>query len=193
MIRAVCAFLLLGLSAAFAAETAKPLTTILIVAREDLPDDNFRDAVVLVMNNLGAAPAGVIINRPTRIPVSHLFPDRDKLAHTDAKLYFGGPVNLTAVSYLFRADSPPGGAVEVADGIYFGTSRELLLQLLDRDKPMEGLRIFVGYSGWEPGQLENEIARGDWRLERASAGTIFDAKPQHPWPDSQGPEAGRRI
>ena len=47
---------------------------------------------------------------------------------------------------------------------------------------MEGLRIFIGHSGWAPGQLEAEIARGAWTLERAEPDAIFKGRAEHPWP-----------
>jgi len=194
MTRALCAFLLLfGMSWPTSADDTKPLTTILLVARAELPDSNFKDSVVLVMNNIGPAPAGVIINRPTRIAVSRLFPDLERLAQLDDKLYFGGPVETALVSFLFRADTPPEDATQVIDGIYFSANGELLRKLLGRDKPMDGLRIFIGHSGWAPGQLEAEIARGDWALAPAETDTIFDRKSEHPWPEQQAPDAAHRT
>lgn len=66
MTRALCAFLLLfGVSWPTSADDGEPLTAILLNARAELPDSNFRDSVVLVMNNIGPAPGGLIINRPT--------------------------------------------------------------------------------------------------------------------------------
>jgi putative transcriptional regulator len=192
--RIVFAFVLLcGLAWPAPAEEAKSATTILIVARPELPDSNFKDSIVLVMNNVGPAPGGVILNRPTRIPVSHLFPDIERLARVDDKVYFGGPVQITVLSFLFRARTEPEDAIKVLDGVYVSTNRELLLKLLARDKPMQGLRIFIGYSGWAPGQLEGEIARGDWTLEPATADAIFSEKAQHPWPEEAPPPGARRI
>jgi putative transcriptional regulator len=175
------------------ADNAKPATTILLVARTQLPDSNFKDAVVLVMNNIAPAPAGLIINRPTRIPVSELFPDVKRLAQVDDKVYFGGPVDVRSVSFLFRADTPSEDAIQVLDGVYLSTNAELLQKLLGREKPMEGLRIFIGYSGWGPGQLQTEIARGDWTFAPAEKGAIFDGKSEHPWPERQAPDSGPRI
>ena len=148
---------------------------------------------MLVMNNIGPAPAGVIINRPTRIAVSRLFPDLKRLAQLNNKLYFGGPVEITSVWFLFRADRPPEHAIQVLDDVYVSTNRELLRKLLDRDKPMEGLRIFIGHSGWAPDQLEAEIARGDWTLAPADTDAIFDGKSEHPWPEQHAPDAERRT
>jgi len=190
MNRAFYAFLILfGISLSISADTTKPLTAIVLVAREDLPDPDFKDSVVLVMNNIGPAPAGVIINRPTPISVSHLFPDLERLAKLQDKVYFGGPVQLATLSFLFRADTLPEHAIQVLDGVYVSTNLELLRKLLARDKPMEGLRIFIGHSGWLPGQLEAEIARGDWTLTPAKPDMIFERKSEHPWPEEEAPDA----
>jgi len=192
--RGLCLFLLLfGMSWPASADSAKPVTTILIVARADLPDSNFKDAVVLVMNNLAPAPAGLIVNRPTRIPVSQLFPDVKGLAQLDDKVYFGGPVQVETVSFLFRADAPREDAIPVLDGVYLSMDGELLRRLLGREKPMEGLRIFIGYAGWGPGQLQGEIARGDWKLAPAGTDAIFGRKSEHPWPERETAGSGPRI
>jgi putative transcriptional regulator len=190
---ALCAFLLLfGVSWPTSADDAKPpLTAILLVARAELPDPIFKDSVVLVMNNLGAAPAGVIVNRPTKIAVSRLFPDLERLAQAHDKVYFGGPVEIGSVWFLFRADTPRKHAIQAFAGVYVSANQELLRELLGRDKPMDGLRIFFGHAGWAPGQLEAEIARRDWTLAPAETEAIFNGKSEHPWPAEQAPDAER--
>jgi putative transcriptional regulator len=140
------------------------------------------------MNNLGLAPVGIIVNRPTRVAVSELFPDLKRLARVRDKVYYGGPVEFGSVWFLFRAATPPEHAIQAFDGVYLSANRELLLQLLGRDKPMDGLRIFIGHAGWAPGQLEAEIDRGDWTLERADSNAIFNGKSEHPWPATQVPK-----
>ena len=180
--------LLLGTSWPTSADESggsKSLTAILLVARGELRDSDFAGSVVLVMNNLGPAPIGVVINRPTQVPVSRLFPDLKRLAPLHDKVYFGGPVEFGTVWFLFRAPRAPEHAVKALEGIYLSANRKLLLQLLGRDKPMDGLRIFVGHSGWAPGQLEAEIARGDWALQHAGSDAIFNGKSERPWPEPQ--------
>jgi putative transcriptional regulator len=145
------------------------------------------------MNSIGPGPTGVIINRPTRLGVSHLFPDLERLAHLNDKLYFGGPVDIASVSFVIRSGAPPANSIQVLDGVYFSTNRELLHRLVGRDKPMDGLRIFVGHSSWAPSQLEAEIARGDWTLAPPETDAIFDGKSKHPWPEQQGPDAVPRT
>jgi putative transcriptional regulator len=179
----LCGLLLLsGASRPKSAPDAKPLTAILLIARDELPDPNFADSILLVMNNLAPGPIGIIINRPTPVPVSHLFPDLKPLAQVRDKIYFGGPVDLASVWFLFRAAKPPAHAVHACDDVYLSADRALLLQLLGRSKPMDGLRIFLGHAGWAPGQLESEIERGDWTSKRAEMEAIFSGKSEHPWP-----------
>lgn len=187
---ALCALLLYGASWPTSADDAPPVTAILLIGRAELADPDFADSVVLVMNNLGSAPAGIIINRPTHVSVAELFPDLKRLAQLHDKVYFGGPVEFGSVWFLFRAGTAPEHAIQAFDGVYLSANRELLLQLLGRAKPMDGLRIFIGHAGWAPGQLEAEIDRGAWNLERASPEAIFSGKSEHPWPGSQHPERG---
>jgi putative transcriptional regulator len=183
MSRVLLAFLLLfAASWPTCADDAKPLTAMLLVARGQVLDRDFKDSVVLVMNNLGAAPAGLIVNRPTKLDVSHLFPDLERLAKLHDKLYFGGPVEIDSVWFLFRTETPREHAIQAFDGVYVSADRDLLLELLARDQPMDGLKIFVGHSGWAPGQLQAEIARGDWTLSPAEKDAIFNGKSEHPWP-----------
>jgi len=187
---ALCALLLCEASAAASADGARPVTAILLIGRAELPDPDFADSVVLVMNNLGPAPAGIIVNRPTHVAVAELFPDLKRLTQLHDKVYFGGPVDFGSIWFLFRASAPPEHAVQAFDGVYLSADRDLLLKLLGRAKPMDGLRIFIGHAGWAPGQLEAEIDRGSWNLERADSGAIFGGKAEHPWPGSQHPERG---
>jgi putative transcriptional regulator len=186
---ALCAFLFLsGSSRPASGADTKPLNAILIIARDDLPDSNFADSIVLVMNNLGPGPVGIIINRPMSIPVSRLFPDLERLAPVRDKVYFGGPVDFGSVWFLFRAVTPPERAIKACDGVYLSADRQLLLKLLGRNKPMDGLRIFLGHAGWAPGQLEAEIERSDWTAKPAEMKAIFSGKSEHPWPSPQEPE-----
>jgi putative transcriptional regulator len=183
LVGGLCALLLLSGASklAFAAD-AKPTTAILLVAGDELSDPNFGGSIVLVLNNLGSAPIGIIINRPMPVPVSRLFPDLKGLAQVNDKLYFGGPVEFGSIWFLFRARTAPEHALQACDGVYLSADKGLLRQLLSRDHPMDGLRIFVGYAGWGPGQLQAEIASGAWTLKRADAEAIFNGKPEHPWP-----------
>ena len=177
--------LALCVAAPVRAQDHEALSTILLLARAELRDPNFAGSVVMVLNNIGSAPAGLIVNRPTRVTVAQMFPEIEALAGRGDKVYFGGPVQVTSVvSFLFRAEALPEKSTHVLADVYLSADRKLLRKLLARDDPMQGLRIFVGYSGWSRGQLEAEIARGDWTLAAADAETLFGNANERPWPDN---------
>lgn len=175
---------------AAAGAPARQLTAMLLVAQDVVSDPSFGGSIVVVMNNLGPAPIGIIVNRPMPLPVSHLFPQLERLARVHARVYYGGPVEFGTAWFLFRAKTAPAHAIRVCDGVYVSASRKLLFQLLARPQPMQGLRIFVGHAGWAPGQLQGEIEAGAWAPRRADARSIFHPRPLHPWPAPKGAGGG---
>lgn len=185
----LCALLIWpGSSCAFA--DAKPLTAIFLIARSELSDPFFAKSIVLVMNDLGPAPIGLIINKPTSIRVSVLFPSIKRLAHARDTVYFGGPVGIGSVWFLFRAQVSFPHAVQVLHGVYLSSNPELLLRLLDRQRPMQGLRIYAGHAGWAPGQLQNEIRMGFWTAKHAHAQMIFGGGSGYPRSAAKAPKHG---
>jgi putative transcriptional regulator len=155
---------------------------ILLVADPELSDPNFRQSVVLVSRHRGiAGPIGVIINRPTAVTLARALPDVKALSGLDDKVFFGGPVATQALFYVFRADKKPDDAIEVAPGVYLDWGGERLKELLARDKPTEGLRVYAGHSAWAPGQLEAEVARGSWKSARPEERIIFSSRPETLW------------
>ena len=191
LIRVLCLLLLLGPSPAFADE-ASSMSSIFLVARKDLPDPNFRDSVVLITHR-GTAPVGVIINKPMKFSLGEALPDLEQSPVREAKLYFGGPVNPQGVVGVFRAERRPEDSLEMLDGIYMSFNRDVLRELLGRKAPANGLRVFAGHASWAPGQLEAEIARGDWHLARADAATIFAMKPESLWPQMERRAAASKV
>ena len=161
---------------------ARERDAILLVASPELVDPNFRETVVLVTRYRGiAGPIGVILNRPSRVPLERAMPDEPALSGIDEKVWFGGPVARQALFYVFRASKPPEDAIEVAEGVYLDWGAERLKALLARDKPTEGLRVYAGHAAWAPGQLEAEVARGSWKSARPEERIIFSARPETVW------------
>lgn len=146
---------------------------VFLVAKRQLNDPNFRESVVLVTQHAGGSPVGVIVNRPTKLPLSGLFPDNEKLKDLPDLVHFGGPVSPQVLVFVFRAESPPRDSLRVLADVYMSFSSELLSQLFARPEPTAELRVYAGYSGWARGQLQHEVTRGDWHVVRADADTIF--------------------
>ncbi|NIO41187.1 MAG: hypothetical protein GTO41_14045 [Burkholderiales bacterium] len=148
--------------------------SILLVAADHMLDPTFARTVVFVMFPTDAGPSGVILNRPSPIKLRDIWPaDQTRQGRTDT-LYFGGPVEPDGLLFLFRMAIPPLRAWWAIDDIYFSGDGELLEALLEESEPVPSQRFFAGYAGWAPGQLENEIGRGDWHVLPADPDVVFD-------------------
>ena len=155
----------------------------LLVATPVLVDPNFADTVVLMLDVGEDGALGVVLNRPTPVLVAEVLAEwRDVVAAPEV-LFRGGPVNTEgalAVGRLADTDEVPVGFREV-----FGD-----LGVVDLDTPLEllegslaGLRIFAGYAGWGTGQVEQEIAQGDWYVVPSEVADVFRVDPTDLWRD----------
>ena len=159
---------------------ARPAQGKLLVAARSLGDPNFEQTVVLLLEYSAEGAVGVIVNRPTKMRLS-LLPG---LKAPDSRLdvvYEGGPVLSGGILALLRSDSALEEATHVVDDVYVTADRETLQGLLDQGVPGDRLRVYSGYAGWGPGQLDAEVARKDWLILPIEAATIFDASPGEMW------------
>jgi putative transcriptional regulator len=152
---------------------------VLLVASPSLQDPNFAQSVVLVVFPPSGGPTGVILNQPTRLQWKDAFPDEPALAPRSDPLYFGGPVRLGALWFLFRQPSAPQTALPVVDDLYLSADGNFLDRLLEGGGKVD--RFFVGYSGWAPSQLDFEIAQGAWYVLPAEIKDILELAPEEMW------------
>ena len=163
------------------------LTGRLLVATPELGDGTFDRSVVLVLDHDENGALGVVINRPTPVDIADVLPTWEPLACEPGVLFQGGPVALDSALGLAVV---PGGDEDVEPP---GWRRVVgRLGLVDLDTPPEvlsaevsRLRIFAGYAGWGPGQLEEELTYGAWYVVPADPGGFFDdafsATPDQLW------------
>ena len=146
--------------AAFAQDD-KP-NAVLLVAKPELTDPNFRQTVVLVTQTPDASTVGVILNRPTS----------RKHDKTGEPLYYGGPVMGEVLVALFRSErAPQGAAFHVMKDVYLSMHPANIDAL--PQKREGSYRLFVGFAGWAPGQLASEIARDGWFVLPADGEIAF--------------------
>lgn len=138
----------------------------MLVARPGLSDPNFRETVLLVSHHEGRHTLGVILNRPTDESLSSLLPSERFRTFRDP-VHVGGPVERNALVALFRAEKSPGEAFAILPRLFLAVHPGTIDSLLA--SPPAALRLFTGYSGWAPGQLAAEIARGDWLVLKPDA------------------------
>jgi len=161
------ALLALGVSFCAAAQMQhEPPNGVLLVAKPGLTDPNFSETVVLASQAADGSTVGVILNRPTQA----------KHEQTGATLFFGGPVMREVLVVLFRSErAPDAAAFHVANGIYLSMHPQNLENLFGDSaaRASGGYRLFTGFAGWAPGQLQSELARDDWFVLPVSAGLLF--------------------
>ncbi len=159
----------------------EPGPGVLLVASPLLLDPHFADAVVLLLDADASGALGVILNRPSPVPVAEVLTEWHEVVSSPEVLFAGGPVSpegALAVGLLRPGVESPLGFRPVHE----------MLGVLDLDTPVElvadglaDLRVFAGYAGWGVGQLEAEIDEGSWYVVPAQAADAFRADPTELW------------
>lgn len=152
----------------------------LLVASKKLGDPNFAESVVLLLeydDDKGAL--GVVINRRSEIPLARIFPDI-KGAGADP-VYVGGPVSITAVQALLRLPNEMNDVTHVSGDVYATGSKQVIDKSVREHAAPSKFRLYVGYAGWAPGQLEAEIRLGAWSVLVNRSKLIFDDDPDSLW------------
>jgi putative transcriptional regulator len=154
---------------------AESLRGSLLIAGPQLLDPNFRRTVVLVADHGDEGAMGVILNRPSGMTVADAAPDLEPLIGPDAPIFAGGPVQPTSgvvLAEVAEADEPVFGDVVLVPG---------LGELADVVDGAGNIRVFAGYAGWGPGQLDGELERDDWIVEPAQPSDVFSEAPEELW------------
>ncbi|MBP8898034.1 MAG: YqgE/AlgH family protein [Sulfuritalea sp.] len=152
----------------------------LLIASEDMADPRFRQSVVLVTRHgRGNSPLGVIVNRPLKAGLDRIFPELKQAGQH--RLHYGGPVAPGDIVFMLRGETAPEASITVAKGLFLSSDIESLLRLLEAPTPATRLRVFRGFAGWAPYQLESEIDRGDWHLLPVDADVLFNEAPDGMW------------
>jgi putative transcriptional regulator len=153
----------------------------LLVAAPPLVDPNFDRTVVLILEHGDDGGLGLVLNRPSDTTIDDVFPEWRELVSTPAVVFAGGPVATDAVIALARR--PPGDqAGFVARFGDLGTV-DLAEEPLDAGSSLTALRVFAGYAGWAPGQLEAEIEQAAWFVVTLQPGDPFGGTPERLWRD----------
>lgn len=139
-------------------------------------DTFFNRSVVLLTDYEGDHIAGLILNRRLTYTVRQLVDG----IHSDAPMYLGGPVLPTALFLLHTFDSCKDSA-RIAPGIYVGYDQVLLALIEHNAIPTLKYRFMMGYSGWSPGQLEDELARNMWVVGNPTPELVFNTNADKMW------------
>ncbi len=149
--------------------------------------DEFYRTVILVLAHGPQGALGVVLNRPTEVPVGELFPELAYEAAEPGVLFTGGPVEPDGIICLAR-----GMSAEERPG--FAPVLDTWGSIDPREPPPGGVsnvRVYRGYAGWSQRQLEDELARGSWLVFNARAEDLSSDHPTEMWTriiDREGPQ-----
>lgn len=160
-------------------DTPKYLKGQLLLDSGQLRGSFFQRTVVLICQHDAEGAFGLVLNRNTGSNVGEMvvadLPDTLK----DCPLYLGGPVQPTALSFLHTDSFIPDA--NVMPNLNIGHSLDDLIEIGDSFSPTRKVKLFAGYAGWSPGQLEDEMQRDAWLTFPASVDLVFGTNPTDLW------------
>ena len=155
-----------------------PTPGVLLIAPPMMRDPNFWRAVVLLCEHGPDGSFGLILNRPLTLELSEVMNDLEG----ENMVSLGGPVQQNTLHFLHRHGDIVTEAIPLLDGVLWGGDFDAIKTLIQTEVASpQDLRFFLGYAGWSPGQLEEEIAGGGWFLTPGDDVLIFPDDPKTLW------------
>ena len=151
-----------------------------LIASPSILDPNFHRTVVFITAHTEEGAVGVILNRRSEATVAEAVPQLVPVSDPADPIFVGGPVNPDGVAVLAEFDDPGDAGVAVLEDVGFVA----LDEALEEGPPeLHRSRVFAGVAGWGPEQLDAELERDDWIIERADPDDIFTDDPERLWSD----------
>jgi putative transcriptional regulator len=131
----------------------------LLISEPFLPDPNFERTVVLLCEHNEEGSFGFVLNKPSILKASEVM---DELKNFEHEVFVGGPVQQDTLHFIHRSDKIENGE-PILENIFWGGTFDQVLLLADTKQLQPGeIKFFLGYSGWGPGQLDEELEQDSW-------------------------------
>jgi len=160
------------------------LTNQFLVAMPSLEDPNFRESVTFICEHNARGALGIIINRPMNVVLDDILKQLDLAALNPATgatpVYSGGPVQPERGFVIHEPQGEWEATLKVGDSLGVTTSRDVLAAMAGGGGPKRAF-VALGYAGWSPGQLEEEIKSNSWLSAPADVAIIFDTPVEQRW------------
>lgn len=156
-----------------------PVAGRLLVAEPFLGDPFFSRSVVLLIEHNDQGTFGLIMNKEVPVKPSEAV---RALGNYEGKVFVGGPVQPRSIFYLHTLGDRLEGSHRVLDNLYWGGDAQQLNDMIIQGQVKPGeVRFYLGYSGWSPGQLQDELKRNSWVVTTASADLLLNTPPKNLW------------
>ena len=153
-----------------------------LIATPHLRDPNFRQTVVLICEHGSGGSLGLVINRRTDQHIMEVLPQATGLHEKVGLVYVGGPVQKDNLLVLHRMGREVPDARQIFDGVCLGGDLAALEEASAEGQEEDLIRVYMGYAGWAPGQLQFELSTGSWIVLPADLKMVFARDPLHVWP-----------
>jgi putative transcriptional regulator len=153
----------------------------ILITPRDAPDPLFSHSVIFLARYDKTGALGLMIHFRSNITISRALAGIKGADKRNDTLFVGGPVRLQEVLALLRSDSPPKDASSVSGKLYLIASEHGIESALAEKRRSSELRIFLGYTGWGPGQLDHEVRLGGWYIFDYDERLVFDDHPETLW------------
>lgn len=151
--------------------TLEPQKGRVLISEPFLMDNYFKRSVVLLTEHNDEGSIGFVLNKPVDIPINEIIDDFPKV---DVDLSLGGPVSTNTLHYIHTLGDIVPESTKVIGNIYWGGEFEVIERLLSSGNIEKNqIKFFLGYSGWSPNQLEEELNENAWVVESLSAEEIM--------------------
>jgi putative transcriptional regulator len=163
----------------FAENKLSPRAGRLLIAEPFLHDGFFKRAVVLLAEHSEKGSVGFILNKPLDVLVHEAVPD---FPHYHSLTLFGGPVQRDQLYYIHTLGDKIEGSAPIAKDLWWLGDFEQIKELIAKKEIRpDQLRFFIGYAGWEAGQLDKELEEKSWFVSHPDKELIFSHAPDEMW------------
>jgi putative transcriptional regulator len=160
----------------------KPGPGKILISEPFLFDYYFKRSVVLLAEHNTEGSFGVIINKPMALNFNEVVKDFPLF---EAPVFLGGPVKTDSLFYLHTLGETIDESIPVLEGLYWGGDLERVKEMILLGQLNESnFRFFIGYSGWMPKQLENELKRDSWLVSELTTDQVMNTKTESLWQDA---------
>lgn len=160
----------------------KPARGRILISEPLLMDYFFKRSVVLLAEHNDEGSFGVIVNKPVKAGFNEVIKDFPEF---NAKVFLGGPVQGDSLFFIHTLGEQVEGSFEIIKGVYWGGDIEMIREMIElKVVGPDQIRFYVGYSGWAPQQLDEELKRNSWVVSNIDQATLLNSKPSLMWKNS---------
>jgi len=156
----------------------------ILVSEPFLKDFYFKRSIVLLAEHNEDGTFGLVLNKPTTIKISEII--NDESFHVseefDCNVFLGGPVKTDSLFFIHTRNDLIENCIKIIDGLFWGGDIKVVNQLIENNiLTKNDIRFYIGYSGWEPKQLDQELKEHSWVVANTNVDFLLKNPPENLW------------